>query len=233
MAADVGLRLDAGAAMAAIGDVNKDGYPDFFFPRRTGTGVMATSDGRGRFATSAAPAETADARAAQFIDYDNDGLLDLFLLTARGPRLLRNLGREWTDVSARAIRPAMAASLADATSLATGDLDGDGRVDVVARGPAGLAVWRNDGASRMRSLRVRLTSRVSNRSAVGAKIEMRAGSLRQQHETYAATPAPAPADVALRSRRSRRSRRRPRPLAVGHPAGGNRSERRPRRSTAC
>ncbi len=47
----------------------------------------------------------------------------------------------------------------------------------------------------MRSLRVRLTSRVSNRSAIGAKIEMRAGSLRQQHETYAATPAPAPVDI--------------------------------------
>jgi Tfp pilus assembly protein PilF len=195
VAADVGLTLDGGAAMAAIGDVNKDGYPDLFFPRRNGTGVMASSNGLGRFTTSTAPAETADARAAQFIDYDNDGLLDLFLLTARGPRLLRNLGREWTDVTSRAIRPAMAASLADATSLATGDLDGDGRVDVVVRGPSGLAVWRNDGASRMRSLRVRLTSRVSNRSAVGAKIEMRAGSLRQQHETYAATPAPAPADV--------------------------------------
>ncbi len=195
VAADVGLRLDAGAAMAAIGDVNKDGYPDFFFPRRNGIGVMASSDGRGRFATSAAPAETADARAAQFIDYDNDGLLDLFLLTATGPRMLRNLGREWSDVSSRAIRPAMAAALADATSLAIGDLNGDGRVDVVARGPSSLAVWRNDGASRLRSLRVALTSRVSNRSAVGAKIEMRAGSLRQQHETYAATPAPAPAGV--------------------------------------
>ena len=54
----------------------------------------------GRFTTAPAPAETADARAAQFIDYDNDGLLDLFLLTARGPRLLRNLGREWSDVTA-------------------------------------------------------------------------------------------------------------------------------------
>jgi Tfp pilus assembly protein PilF len=196
VAADVGLKVDAGATMAAIGDVNKDGYADFFFPRRTGTGVMATSDGLGRF-TTVALAETADARAAQFIDYDNDGLLDLFLLTARGPRLLRNLGREWTDVSARAIRPAMAASLAAATSLATGDLNGDGRVDLVARGPAGLTVWRNDGESRMRSLVVRLTSRVSNRSAAGAKIEMRAGSLRQQHETSAATPAPAPADIVF------------------------------------
>ena len=98
-------------------------------------------------------------------------------------------------MSSRAIRPAMAAALADATSLAIGDLNGDGRVDVVARGPSSLAVWRNDGVSRLRSLRVRLTSRVSNRSAVGAKIEMRAGSLRQQHETYAATPAPAPAGV--------------------------------------
>ena len=42
-----------------------------------------------------------------------------------------------------------------------------------------------------------LTARVSNRSALGAKIEMRAGSLRQRLETYAATPAPAPADIVF------------------------------------
>ena len=195
VALDVGLGPVVGAAMAAIGDVNKDGYPDFFFPRLNAAALMAMSDGRGRFTMSPVPVETADARAAQFLDYDNDGLLDLFLLTARGPRLLRNIGREWADVSARAIRAPMAASLADATSLSTGDLDGDGRVDVVARGPSGLSIWRNAGASRSQSLRVRLTSRVSNRSAIGARIEMRAGSLRQQYETYAATPAPAPADI--------------------------------------
>jgi hypothetical protein len=202
VAADVGLGPGQSAAMAAVGDVNKDGYPDLFFPgrqsapERDGSSALALSDGRGRFTMSPAPPEAAGAHAAQFIDYDNDGLLDLFLLTARGPRLFRNVGREWTDVSGRAIRPEMAAALADATALATGDLTGDGRTDIVTRGPAGLVLWRNDGGTGpARSLRVQLTARVSNRSAVGAKVEMRAGSLRQQHETYAATPAPAPADV--------------------------------------
>ena len=89
VAADVGLALDRPAAMAALGDLNKDGYADIFFPGRDGAGTLAMSDGRSRFTTSPAPAEAAGARAAQFIDYDNDGLLDLFLLTARGPRLIR------------------------------------------------------------------------------------------------------------------------------------------------
>ena len=45
-------------------------------------------------------------------------------------------------------------------------------------------------------MRVNLAGKVSNRSGVGAKIEVRAGSLAQQKfETYSAAPAPAPADM--------------------------------------
>ena len=51
VALDVGLGPVVGAAMAAIGDVNKDGYPDFFFPRLNAAALMAMSDGRGRFTT--------------------------------------------------------------------------------------------------------------------------------------------------------------------------------------
>ena len=195
VAGDVGLALDSGAAMAAIGDFNKDGYQDLFFPRANAAGIFATTDGRGRYVTAPAPAGTADARAAQFIDYDSDGLLDLLVLTGKGPRLLRNLGREWSDVTGRAMDAAAVAALTAATSFATGDLDGDGRADIVARGPSGLTVWRAGGGGTKRAIGVRLTSRVSNRSAVGAKIEMRAGSLRQQLETYAAIPQPAEADL--------------------------------------
>ncbi|HEX8686562.1 MAG TPA: ASPIC/UnbV domain-containing protein, partial [Pyrinomonadaceae bacterium] len=40
-----------------------------------------------------------------------------------------------------------------------------------------------------------LAGKVSNRSGVGAKVELRAGSLQQKLESYSASPAPAPADV--------------------------------------
>ncbi|MFN2530959.1 MAG: hypothetical protein ABR555_06655, partial [Pyrinomonadaceae bacterium] len=42
-----------------------------------------------------------------------------------------------------------------------------------------------------------LHGRISNKSAVQAKIEMRAGSLWQKLETYAVSPAPAPSDVVF------------------------------------
>jgi hypothetical protein len=47
------------------------------------------------------------------------------------------------------------------------------------------------------SLRVSLSARVSNRSAIGAKVEIRAGSLRQLLETSSSTPAVAPADLVF------------------------------------
>ncbi|HJQ70154.1 MAG TPA: FG-GAP-like repeat-containing protein [Blastocatellia bacterium] len=193
VASDTGLGEGARFTCAAAGDANKDGYTDFFFGVADGPGRFATSDGKGRFVTAPAPATTEAAHAAQFIDYDNDGLLDLVALTAKGVRVLRNVGTGWADVSDKA-----ASSLDGnlSNSFASGDIDGDGDTDLIARSASGdLKIARNEGGSRNSSLRIRLAGKVSNRNGVGTKLEVRAGSLKQKLETYAASPAPAPADV--------------------------------------
>jgi hypothetical protein len=79
--------------------------------------------------------------------------------------------------------------------IALGDLDGDGDTDILALTGAGLRIVSNDGGSGHRSLHVRLAARVSNRSGAGARVEMRAGSLRQTLEASSSTPAVAPADL--------------------------------------
>ena len=193
---DIGLPPAAAYTAVAIADYNKDLAPDFFFARSNAPGVFASSGRDGRFTIADAPADTANASAALFFDYDNDGLPDLFAWTPGGPRLWRSAGNRWIDVSSPALPGPLVPDRERATAISAADLDDDGDADVVVRLASGLVrVWRNDGGNRNNSLRVRLVSRVSNRDAAGAKVDLRAGSLRHRIETSATTPAVAPADV--------------------------------------
>ncbi|MBI3652817.1 MAG: VCBS repeat-containing protein [Acidobacteria bacterium] len=195
VAADVGLNLAGRITCVAAGDFNKDSFTDFFFGTAQGAGIFAVSDGKSRYAMVAAPAATESAQAAQFVDYDNDGLLDLAIFTTRGLRVFRNLGNKWTDVSDRAIARDAIATSSTPRAVVAGDVDSDGDTDFMIRGASGeLKFIRNNGGNRNSSLRVQLAGRISNRSGIGCKLEMRAGSLSQKLETYSTSPAPCPSD---------------------------------------
>ena len=130
VAKEVGLDDQGAFWCAASGDINKDGFTDFFMSVDT-RAVFAMSDGHGRFKLHPAPADAKQAMAAQFLDYDNDGLLDLIVLTSKGLRLWRDLGNDFIDVSQRAL-PAAFRNLdgtsgyrgmfSGQTALASGDL---------------------------------------------------------------------------------------------------------------
>ena len=195
MARELGLVAQGPFLSAAAGDVNKDGFTDFFLGGAHAS-FLALSDGRGAFEIHPAPPAAAGALAAQFVDYDNDGVLDLLVVTAKGPRLLRNLGSSWADVTAGAFGADKAAAF-DGAALAVADLDGDGDEDALVATPKRLVSFSNEGGNRNRSFAVQLSGRVSNKGAVGVKVEIRAGSLRQKLETSAAVPMGAPADVVF------------------------------------
>jgi hypothetical protein len=80
---------------------------------------------------------------AKFVDIDSDGDLDLYLRTASGPRLFRNEGGMFTEVTAAAGLPGRPFFWGDSWA----DVDNDGDVDLllVNTSPYAMELYLNQG----------------------------------------------------------------------------------------
>ncbi len=194
-AAEIGLNKTGNWSCIAAGDVNKDGFTDFFFGTHFGwenkgdKQFLAISDGKGKFIIKDAPRGTDDATAAQFLDYDNDGLLDLLVSTGKGLLIARNLGDKFADAAAKVF--VNSKTFANASRILSADFDGDGDLDLLVDGQ----YLRSSGGGGNNSVNLDLQGRVSNKTGIGAKVILRSGSLAQQLESYSASPAPAPSEI--------------------------------------
>lgn len=164
---------------AAWGDYDNDGWPDLFVTAWDGALNLRNSLfrnlGGGAFEQiqQGAPATDAgESLGCAWVDYDNDGWLDLFVATDRQRRAFyRNQGvTRLTDGSL--VNDQRDTSV----GCAWADFTNDGFPDLFIangglNGPARNALYRNNGNGNS-WIKLRCTGTLSNRSAVGAKIRV-------------------------------------------------------------
>ena len=182
-----------GSMGIASGDVDADGDEDLFITNIIGeTFALYENDGKGNFEDArtrwgvAQPTAAYTGFGTEWIDYDNDGWLDIFITNGavnvmesqRGQpnpfrmndQLFHNTGkRRFTEVTATAGAVFRRAEVG--RGAAFGDIDNDGDIDIVATrngGPARLLL--NQAAEGKRWLLIRLEQTPGNRLALGARV---------------------------------------------------------------
>jgi hypothetical protein len=193
VAVDGDARTYAGMGVG-FADYNNDGLPDLIVTDLANQKyALYRNEGGGTFSYASFPSgvgkftQLHSGWGVDFLDYDNDGWKDLIVaqghdidnieLTSPQLRykepllLLKNAGQAFVDVSQASGDVFQRAWVG--RGLATGDIDNDGRVDVVVSTNDGPAhILRNETVTPHHWLTLKLKGHKSNRDGIGAEIKL-------------------------------------------------------------
>ncbi len=153
VAAEVGLSDVENTRAAAWGDFNGDGHIDLYVglaPPEERSNILYMNDGDGSHFTEVTATANVElvtnTRQVSWIDFDNDGDLDLFVAVRNGPNhLYQNDGGSFTDVS----RQMSVDDPRRTVGAVWFDFDQDGDLDLYVTNQNGdrNGLFRNDGTS--------------------------------------------------------------------------------------
>ncbi len=215
-------REQAGMGLAA-GDYDNDGRVDFHITNFSDdSNVLYHNDGEGNFTDVTFQSGVGEPSipflgwGTSFIDYDNDGWADLIVANghvypevdnhqwgtsyAQQTLLFRNLMNGRFERVGAAPGSGLA-SAQTARGLAVGDLDGDGRLDVVMNNiDSKPTILRNVASPAGHWLSIRLvgdTAKKTSRDAIGARVYVTTGKVRQRKDVISGTGYASQNDLAL------------------------------------
>ena len=174
-------------------DFNKDGWMDLAFTHAGAPGISLWRNVEGKRLERVPLPELRWQKGwgIAALDYDNDGWLDLVAAGETGNgaeiRLLRNLGSKgWRDVTKEVHLDAV--KLNQPRAIAVADLQGTGSADlVVTQLGGGPILLRNEGGNQHNWMRIDLKALNDNKSGIGTKVELYAGTLYQKWEVAGAS----------------------------------------------
>ncbi|MCK5134959.1 MAG: VCBS repeat-containing protein [Bacteroidales bacterium] len=189
-----GLKSEEGSSAVTVGDYNNDGFLDLFVTSlKAGNCRLFRNRGNGSFEVDHTSEELVQtlqsvrAYDASFLDFDNDGFLDLLVVGESnteggdGVFLYHNdgTGKLWV------VTGILPEDLTSGRDILTFDYNDDGDMDVAVTGMNGsIRLLRNDGGNnnhfvKMKLVGLRTGSAKNNYYGIGAKVEIRSGNLYQ------------------------------------------------------
>lgn len=176
----------------AIGDYDGNGYFDIYTSNTASAlgNVLLSNNGDSTFtnvATTAGVTVQLFSWGSNFFDYDNDGDLDLYVCSSEGPpnvfspnRLFRNEGN---GAFSQMSYSGMTGDTVHSYSNAIGDFNNDGYPDIAVNNEyENFDLWQNSGGTK-HWVKIALRGVISNRDAIGTRIEVYTGGTKQMRYT--------------------------------------------------
>ncbi len=173
---------DVAYTSAAVGDYDNDGDIDLFLT--AGTRIyLYLNRSDGTFVADTRSKQISEKRyndaqtVLRSLDYDNDGFLDLWVVSKRGLFLFRNDGTGQFTETTTLIEKGVAG--------AVGDYDNDGDLDLFFINDKGqLRALQNNGGNQNNWIQVRLEGIITgnnkvNKNGIGSKLEVKVSDLYQ------------------------------------------------------
>ena len=200
-------------------DLDGDGYADLFvtnFSQQTNAYWHNNGDGTFDETTEemglGRVSYVMSGFGTRFFDYNNDGLVDLFVVNghpfepinkvfsettyAEPPFLFENNGKGFREVAALHGGPLQKSYLG--RGLAIGDIDNDGDSDLLLLNAGEPPVLlRNDGGNKNHWLGIRLVGTKSNRDGIGARVTISGGDQQRSREFVGGTSYCSASDQRL------------------------------------